>query len=1019
MRCLTIIFILGSRWHPQAARNVFSRLAASVCLLLPVAIFLTASPVRAQTVLLTPLEREMTGSDVHSYRLLLKPDQFIRAVFDQRGIDVVVKLLGTNGETLLEVDNPVGAWGPEPLFFEVVRGGYYTIEVRPRKPSARGRYGVGIEARHARANDLRRFPAERAFAQATQFLLDKSAPSLPKATAKYEEAHRLFQLIADRRGEITTLNTLGAVTAALGGGQQALRYFNEALPLLRATADRAGEATTLGNIALVYHSLGDRARALEYLGQSFAIFREEGDQRMAAYALNNIGLVHDSMGEDEQALENFNRSLPLFRAANDRRGEAVTLNNIGLAYDSIGEKRRARQSYEQALDVFSQSGDCGEIGPVLSNIALKYLEDGDRQKALDYLDQALVAQRQIRDREGEAKTLNNIGFIYNTQGNRRKALEYYNQSLAIHHEVGNRRGEGDTFSNLMFAWTTTNPPLSIFYGKQAITAYQEVRSTLSPLDKDAQKTFVESTGSAYRQLADLLISKGRLPEAQQVLDMLKEDEYVEFVRRDAGEAAAHKSPATLTPAETELDKRYRQIADRVAAIGAERGALRAKQTLTPEEEQRLSKLDADLEVAGQSFQQFLDNLGGELGSTSEQPGGKVYELREAQGLMVTLGELGGHAVALYTVVGENKYSIILTTPDAQKAAEYPIKAVDLYAKIAAFREVLQNPRRDPRPLAQELYRILVGPIAKDLKEAQAETLMWSLDGALRYIPVAALHDGQGYLVERYRNVVFTPASRDRLKDLPSATWKGVAFGVSKPQVGFSALPAVPEELRSIINEGATQTAESAGVLLGKILLDESFTGEAMKTSLRQRYSVVHIASHFAFQPGNETDSFLLLGDGSHLTLAQIKASNNLFSGVELLTLSACNTATTGENADGKEVEGFGVLAQRQGAKAVMASLWPVADASTRRLMQSFYRQRNAQPGTLKVEALRQAQLSLLRGDGKELSGNEKERGLTLSGGSGQEKAGSASAQPRFQYVAGAPYSHPYFWAPFIMIGNWR
>jgi CHAT domain-containing protein len=150
------------------------------------------------------------------------------------------------------------------------------------------------------------------------------------------------------------------------------------------------------------------------------------------------------------------------------------------------------------------------------------------------------------------------------------------------------------------------------------------------------------------------------------------------------------------------------------------------------------------------------------------------------------------------------------------------------------------------------------------------------------------------------------------------------------------------------------------VLPGTIRLDEAFTQESMLSGLRQRPPVVHVASHFQFQPGNETNSALLLGDGSFLSLAQIKSLPDVFGGVELLTLSACNTATGGSGANGKEVEGFGVLAQRQGAKAVVASSWPVADRSTKELMQDFCRLREVKTGTSKAEALRQAQLKLMR-----------------------------------------------------------
>ena len=198
------------------------------------------------------------------------------------------------------------------------------------------------------------------------------------------------------------------------------------------------------------------------------------------------------------------------------------------------------------------------------------------------------------------------------------------------------------------------------------------------------------------------------------------------------------------------------------------------------------------------------------------------------------------------------------------------------------------------------------------------------------------------------------------------------------------------------------------IILGRIVLDDAFTEASFRAALRRRYPVVHIASHFQFQPGNETDSFLLLGDGKRLSLAQIQLEQNLFSGVELLTLSACDTASSSAGSNGKEVESFGMLAQRQGAKAVMATLWPVVDESTRMLMQEFYRLRNAQPGLPKAEALRLAQVALLKG---ELT-PPASRGSTLA-------ATTRTASARFTTNPQAPFSHPHFWAPFILIGNWR
>jgi CHAT domain-containing protein len=260
-------------------------------------------------------------------------------------------------------------------------------------------------------------------------------------------------------------------------------------------------------------------------------------------------------------------------------------------------------------------------------------------------------------------------------------------------------------------------------------------------------------------------------------------------------------------------------------------------------------------------------------------------------------------------------------------------------------------------LARELYRILVAPIRQDLINAKARTLLWSLDGALSYVPLAALHDGEKYFIEHYSSAILTLSSR--LHDVPCEQWRGLGLGLSKAVPGFPQLVNVPTELSSIVREQGS----GEGVLEGRIL----------KAELNKQYPAVHIASHFKLEPGNETDSYLLLGDGSPLTLAQLKQWQGAFAGVELLTLSACETGV----GDGREIESFGELAQRQGAKAVLATLLQVSDQSTALLMRQFYRNRARMS---KADALRQAQLELLRSN---------------------------------------QFKHPAYWSPFVLIGNYQ
>lgn len=876
-----------------------------------------------------------------------------------------------------------------------------------------------------------------------------------KAIEQYEEALDIYRERKDREAEANALIEIGSYYGSLGSYQKAGEVFAQSLAIAREVKDRAGEAKSLGNLGNVSLLMGRYEKAIEYHEQSRAIKREIKDRRGEGNSFNGLALAYFSLGRYEQAIEGHEHALAIGRELKDRSREGTALANLGTDYNELGRYERAIEYGEQALANFRERKERLKEGVTSNNLGACYLALNRYEKAMEYIEQGLAISREVKDRGGESDSLSNFGDLdwkkgrydeavshyekalavareikargkeigalnglgkaYRSQGQYEKATHAHEQALAVARETKERGSEAAVLNHLMLTWKARNQtPLAIFFGKQSINVYQEIRSNIHGLERESQQTFVKSKEETYRTLADLLIGQGRLPEAEQVLNLLKQEEYFDFIRRDAVNAQ-EGGKSELTSQEAALEKRYREIADQLAALGSERGSLMDKKSRTPEEEQRLAKLDADLVVAGNAFQKFLDQLTTELGSSSDSSG-RVFQLRESQGLMEDLRELGNGVVALYTLVGEDKYRVILTTADFQKGYEYPIKAADLNRKVLEFRAVLQNPRFDPLPLAQELYKILLGPVAKDLAKAKAKTVMWSLDGVLRYVPVSALNDGKQYLVEQYQNVVFTPASQARLKDAPARNWNALGLGVSKAHgERIPALPGVIDEMRSIIREvSANGTSTQPGVLPGVVELDEQFTQETMLTQLRQRPKVVHIASHFQFSPGNETNSALLLGDGTFLSLAQIKSLPNVFGGVELLTLSACNTATGGSGANGKEVEGFGVLAQRQGAKAVIASLWPVADRSTKLLMQEFYRSREARNGESKIAALREAQLKLLRGEIATDTAPSTSREIIH-----EEVQPGAVKRPLFKPDPKAPFAHPYYWAPFILIGNWK
>jgi CHAT domain-containing protein/Tfp pilus assembly protein PilF len=1020
---------------------------------------------------------DVSEAETRSYPIKLKANQYLRAVITQANPAVMVELDAPNGKKVLAVDTRNFLYKPSRIVWVTEAAGEYRISVNvPEQTTDARHYELKLEElRTARPDDRKRVESERFFTQglteARTHGYDEAIVSLTpaldlyrqvrdrereadvlnavgnvhlslsqseEAIGHFEQALAIAREVKDRRGEGTTLNNLGVAQAHLSRYEKAIGYFEQALTIAREVKDRLGEGNTfnnlgiasmslsqnekaigyyqpalvirrevkdrqgeggtLNNLGAAYFNLSQYEKAIGYFEQALAIYREVKDRLREGQSLNNLAAAYSMLSQYGKAISYFEQVLAIFREFKDHLGESRTLGNLGEDYDNLSQYEKAIGYHEQALAIFREIKDRFGEGIALANLGESYGKLTQYEKSIGYSEQALAIQREIRDREDEGSTLSHLGDAYRSLSQYEKAAAYYAQALAISREVKDRSNEALELSGLMDTWQTSGQPrLAIFYGKQAVNTVQSIRSDIAGLGQNLQQSFLKGNEKPYHTLAEILIAQGRLAEAEEVLALLKEEEYFQYIRRDAGEASSLNRRADLTPEEAEYEKRYREIGDQLMTIGVERGDLLTKKTLTPDQSQRLTKLEQDLAVGNQAFEHFLGELTQHFSAKPEMTG-RVETLRETQGMMEDLRELPAGTVAIFTLIGDDKFYAILRTPDTEKAYEYPIKGVDLNAKISAFRQVIQDPKLDPRPLAGELYQILIAGMAEDLRQAKAKTLMWSLDGALRYVPLAALYDGKQYLIEQYRISVMTLATNSRIKDRPDQHWTAAGFGST------ATLPSVAAELTGII----TTNPGDGGVLAGEIELDDQFTQQSMRQTLLKRYPVVHIASHFVFKPGNDTNSFLLLGDGAHLSLAELKTSANMFGGVQLLTLSACNTGV----GDGAEVEGFGTLAQRQGAKAVVASLWPVVDESTALLMRELYRIRETTPGLTKLDALREAQLELLGGMTTG-SAAYPQRGLVHDPAvpSGPVDSGTSPREIK-------EFRHPYFWAPFFLMGNW-
>ncbi len=425
-----------------------------------------ASPAQEQASAYTlavgqPVAREMRGGEQHTYQVTLSAGQYARMVVDQKGIDVVLALLGADGKPLLEVDNNLsGTRGMEVVSLVAEVSGAYLFNVRSlEKGASAGRYEVRIEdLRAATEADRTRVAAERSYFAGAQLQGERTAESRRKAIERYGEALRLMREAGDRRGEAMTLTNMGTVYNLLAEPQKALEHLDQALTVWRAIGDRHLEAITLSINGRVYYALGEPQKALESYSLALPVMRAVGDQSGEAGTFTQIGTVYRLLGEPQKALDHFAQALPLWRAVGDRRNEATVLNNMGTVYNLLGEPQKAFHYFQQVLPLARAIGDRRVEAVTLSNMGNVYNLLGEPEKALGHLDQALALAREIGDRRTEAAVLTHTGTAYSSLREQRKAVEYLERALQLRVAVSDRQGEAITLNHLGRAFDLWGEP---------------------------------------------------------------------------------------------------------------------------------------------------------------------------------------------------------------------------------------------------------------------------------------------------------------------------------------------------------------------------------------------------------------------------------------------------------------------------------------------------------------------------------------------------------------------------------
>lgn len=1030
------------------------------------ALALLVLPVYAQTVrelpALAPVTRDLKGGETHAYRINLTSGQFLHALVEQQDIDVVTAVFSPDGKQLSESDSPNDRWGSEPITLVAPVSGEYRVEIKsPNDKILTGHYEIKIVAlREATAIDKGHAAAQLLFDEGVKLRAQQGAPPKRAAIEKFQQALPLFEAAGDTYRRALTLLSIGIAHYGLNEVRKALDYFDQTITLTVALNDRRLEAgartyaggmrdivgdvdkaldhyhraiklsrnggsrfaegSALSNIGKIYSDLADWQQALEFYGQALTVYKSLTDAKpYEALTLNNIGVAYSRSGEQEKALDYLQQALALQRAAKDKNSESRSLINIGRVYRLMGEYPKARTSYSQAQAIQKETGNRAHQADTLDEIGLAYSEEGQPEKAVDYLVQAVEIQHTLGNLRREGVILANLGESYNRLRQPDKATEQFTKALSILQEIGDLSASARALEGLARAEGSRGKlDDARKHIEESLALIETVRTRASNLQmRSAYRASVEN---AYEFYIDLLMqqhvkdpSQGRAAEALQASERGRARNLLEQL----GESRVNIRQgvdAGLLQKERELTQLLNAKAEREMQLKARKGGAEELATLRRE----ISSLEDEYQQLQAAIRQSSPQY---AALTQPQPLG----LKEIQ------QQLDADTLLLEYSLGKERSYLWIVGPDSLKSYVLPkqeeIEKVkdEVYQSLTARSVVksLETPAQRSSRIAQadkdfeqaasELSRMILAPVAGDFGDKR---LVIVADGALQYVPFAALSASPtAYqpLIVRHEVVSLPSASsfavqRENLANRPVApkTLAVVAdpvFSTSDPRVkkdkeagaaqvatrSFEHLPANATAGQLSIPRLPFTRWEADRILAvaraGSNLKALDFrANRAIATSGElSKYRYVHFATHGYLdttraglsaivlslfdEDGKPQDGFLRTHDVYNLKLP-----------AELVVLSACETGL-GKDVRGEGLEGLTRGFMYAGARRVVVSLWNVNDKATAALMQRLYTgmlRSNKTPAA----ALRAAQMEMLR--------------------TGQ-------------------WQSPYYWAAFVMQGEWR
>jgi CHAT domain-containing protein len=1007
------------------------------------------------------IERDIVTGQTHSYRLVLTAGDFVRITLEQQGADVSGALIRPDGQRILVVDTAREAFRPETIVAIADVSGVHPIEVRATR---NGRYVIRVdELRVSTAPDADRVSAERAFERGWTLAMSNQPSAYGEALARLQEALTTYRQLGDRSGEMKA-----AIEVA---GVQRSRAMPEAVPsavaaveLTETASDAAARAKALLILGMAHGDAGDRGEARRALEQSAALNRSLGDLRAEALSLNSLGVVYGQTGDAEQAAATFERTLLLTRAEGlGGRNEVQYLNNLGIAYKDLGQYDKSLGFYQQALARAQALRDQDFEAAVLNNMGNVERLKKESAKALELHTRALTGSRATGAKPTEARSLSAIGATYFELGDYAKALEYHREALAIRRQLVDRAGEAASLDGVGLALHRLGDHVAALEALQdALAIRKAIREQYGQADSLAHLAVLErdrnNLSEALRHVAaavdleEALRSRITSPDLRASYVSAAYEKYELFIdvrqRLHRSEPTAGHAAAALTISER---ARARVLLESLVDArvdlreGIDLGLLERERLLQRQLNEAATQLSRSLgrsqgKDLSASAAEKLDALTADyqrLQAQIRRQSPRYAAVTQPQPLdaaAIQQSVLDADTVLLEFALGEERSWLWAVTPHSLKDVELPPRreieraARSLYEGLTA-RQRQQGESRAAyatrvsaadaalEEQVRSVSRMLLAGLDRELStEWRSKRLVIAAAGVLEYLPFAVLRGpDQTRLAGRHEIVTIPSASvlatlrreteqRGRAAR-PLAILADPVFAADDPRLAARPAPASPptrddafSRAEGVIDglyarndlsrlpfsrEEANAIASLAGASATLKVTDFQASRALALSGALSGHRIVHLATHGVVNSDRPSLSALILSlvdergarQNGYLRLHDIY---NMRLDADLVVLSACQTAL------GKEIRGEGLVGLTRafiyaGAPRVVASLWQVNDLATAELMKKFYRgmlQQRLRPAA----ALRAAQLEM-------------------------------SKDARWQA--------PYYWAGFVLQGEWR